>query len=94
MFSFLKKALSNKILWYMATRYLTFALQFVSSLYIAAKLGAYYWGIWSFILLWINIGNMLNWGIGNSINILLVHHKTDSECAGAGPHAAPFSAEY
>lgn len=82
MFSFLKKALSNKILWYMATRYLTFALQFVSSLYIAEKLGPYYWGIWSFILLWINIGNMLNWGIGNSINILLVHHKTDSElCA-------------
>ena len=63
----------------MAARYLTFALQLISSLYIAQKLGNYYWGIWSFILLLANVGNMLNWGIGNSINILLVQHKTESK---------------
>ena len=82
MFSdFLKSALKNKIFWYLVSRYLTFGIQFITSIYIAVKLGAYYFGIWSFFLLLINIGTQVNWGIGNAINILLVQNREDdSKC--------------
>ena len=73
----IKSALKNKIFWYLVSRYLTFGIQFISSIYIAVKLGAYYFGIWSFVLLLINIGNQFNWGIGNALNIIYVQNKND-----------------
>ncbi len=73
----IKSALRNKIFWYLVSRYLTFGIQFISSIYIAVKLGAYYFGIWSFVLLLINIGNQFNWGIGNALNIIYVQNKND-----------------
>lgn len=77
----IKSALKNKIFWYLVSRYFTFGIQFISSIYIAVKLGAYYFGIWSFFLLLINIGSQVNWGIGNAINILLVQNREDdSKC--------------
>lgn len=74
-----QKVLHNKIFWYLTTRYLTFAMQLISSIYVAVKLGVYYWGIWSFILLLVNIGYQLNWGIGPSITILMVQHKNEEQ---------------
>lgn len=71
--------MKNKIFWYLVSRYLTFGIQFITSIYIAVKLGAYYFGIWSFVLLLINIGNQFNWGIGNALNIIYVQNKDDRE---------------
>lgn len=65
----------NKIFLYIGTRYVTYALQFVTSIYIALKLGPSGFGVWSFILLIINLYNIVDFGIPNSINILLVQDK-------------------
>ena len=82
MVSLLKSALKNKIFWYLASRYGTFAIQFLTSIWLAVKLGPYYFGLWSFILLLVNVGTQCNWGIANAVNILLVQHKEDrSRCA-------------
>lgn len=82
MISLLKSALKNKIFWYLASRYGTFAIQFLTSIWLAVKLGPYYFGLWSFILLLVNVGSQCNWGIANAVNILLVQHKEDrSRCA-------------
>ena len=68
----LKKILQNKILWYMASRYMVLAIQFLASIFLAVKLGAYYFGIWSFVVLLASIGSNCNWGIGNAATIMLV----------------------
>ena len=77
MLTFVKSALKNKIFWYLASRYGTFAIQFLTSIWLAVKLGPYYFGLWSFILLLVNVGTQCNWGIANAVNILLVQHKED-----------------
>ena len=77
-----KALLRNKIFWYLASRYGTFAIQFLTSIWLALKLGPYYFGLWSFILLLANVGSQCNWGIANAVNILLIQHKEDrSRCA-------------
>ena len=77
MVSLLKSALKNKIFWYLASRYGTFVIQFLTSIWLAVKLGPYYFGLWSFILLLVNVGTQCNWGVANAVNILLVQHKED-----------------
>lgn len=81
MFSLIKKISSNKVFLYMGSRYITYALQFVTSLIIAFKLGPEPFGIWSFILLIINLFNVIDFGVSNSVNVLLVQDKNDSEKA-------------
>ena len=77
--SLIKSALKNKIFWYLASRYLVLGIQFLASILLAVKLGAYHFGVWSFILLLINIGTSCNWGIGTAMTVLLVQHKEDSD---------------
>ena len=67
----------NKIFWYLASRYMVLGIQFLASIFLAVKLGAYYFGIWNFILLLVNIGSSCNWGIGSAATILLVQNKED-----------------
>lgn len=62
---------------YLFTRYFTYLIQFITSIIIAVKLGPYYFGIWGFILLLINYFQITNFGISNSINILMVQYKND-----------------
>ena len=71
--------LKNKIFIYLGTRYLTYGLQFILSLVIAAKLGPYYLGVYGLIQLILNYFEQLNFGIPHSLNVLLVHHKNDIE---------------
>lgn len=71
--------LKNKFFWYICSRYLSLGLLFVASIFTANKLGVYYFGIWSFILLLFNIGSTCNWGIGNAITILLVQNKENQD---------------
>ena len=75
----LRSALKNKIFWYLASRYMVLGIQFLASIFLAIKLGAYNFGVWSFILLLVHIGTSFNWGIGNAATILLVQHKEDKQ---------------
>lgn len=77
MSSFIKTLFTNKIIIYLLSRYGTYALQFVVSLSIAAKLGPYYLGIYGFISLIVSYFAQINFGIPHSLNVLLVHHKSD-----------------
>ncbi len=83
MFSLIKRISRNKIFLYMGSRYITYALQFVTSMIIAFKLGPEAFGTWSFILLIINIFNVIDFGISNSVNVLLVQDRDDSEKVGS-----------
>lgn len=71
----LKNIFANKIFIYLFSRYITYFIQFVTSIFIAVKLGPYYFGIWGFILLMIAYFNKINFGIAYSNNILLIQNK-------------------
>ncbi|MDE5417225.1 hypothetical protein L3049_04315 [Labilibaculum sp. DW002] len=73
----IKKIKNNSVVVYLATRYLTYFAQFVISIFIAVKLGPYYFGLWGFLLLLLSYFQITNFGISNAINILLVQHKKD-----------------
>lgn len=78
----LSKIFNNKVVLYMGSRYLTYALQFFTTLIIAVKLGPQEFGIWGFILLMINFFNIVDFGISNSLNVLLVQDRSNSsQCA-------------
>ena len=73
----IKKIAGNKIFVYLGSRYATYALQFVVSIFIASRLGPYYLGIYGFISLILNYLGQLNFGVPHSLNVLLVHNKDD-----------------
>lgn len=78
----LTKLLKNKVFLYMISRYATYALQFITTLFIAIKLGPTDFGIWSFLLLVVGFFNIVDLGVSNSINVILVHDKDNEElCA-------------
>ena len=66
----------------MVTRYVTYFVQFIVSILIAAKLGPFQLGVWGFVLLLINYFNIFNFGIPNSTTVLMVQHKKEQELAG------------
>ena len=71
----------NKVIFYLASRYITYAVQFVTSLVIASELGPYYMGIWGFVLLLLNYFQQFHFGIANSFNILYVQNREEKrEC--------------
>lgn len=69
----------NKILLYLVSRYVTYFIEFITSLIIAAKLGPFYFGVWGSILLLLNYFQQLHFGIANSTNVLLVHNIQEKE---------------
>lgn len=75
----LKSAIKNKVVFYLASRYVTYAIQFITSLVIAAELGPYYMGIWGFILLLLQYFQQFHFGIANSFNVLYVHHRDNNQ---------------
>lgn len=68
------KILSNKIFLYLGSRYVTYAVQFITSLIIANKLGPYYFGVYGFFLLLLSYLEYVNFGISDSLNVLLVRN--------------------
>lgn len=72
------KILKNKIFQYLTSKYLTYIIQFVTSILIAVKLDPYYFGIWGFILLAMNYFRVINFGISNAASILLVQNRSDN----------------
>lgn len=73
----IKTIMNNGVAFYLASRYFTYFIQFVTSLIIAAELGPYYLGIWGFVLLILQYFQQFHLGIGNSFNVLYVQHRND-----------------
>ncbi len=73
------KFIKNKVVFYLASRYITYGVQFITSLVIAAELGPYYMGIWGFVLLILNYFQQFHFGIANSFNVLYVQHRDSQE---------------
>ena len=69
--------IKNKIIVYLASRYGTYAVQFIISMSIATKLGPYYLGIYGFINLVLSYFGQVNFGVPHSLNVLIVHHKSE-----------------
>ncbi len=71
----------NKVVFYLASRYITYAVQFITSLVIAAELGPYYLGVWGFLQLLLQYFQQFHLGISSSFNVLYVQHrKNQQEC--------------
>lgn len=67
--------LKNKILLYLSTRYITYFVLFLNFLFLSAKLGPYNYGIWGFITMIISYYRIFDFGIPNSLNVLIVQNK-------------------
>ncbi len=75
------KVFKNKVLFYLVSRYVTYGVQFITSLVIAVELGPYYMGIWGFVLLVLQYFQQIHFGIANSFNVLYVQHRNnEQEC--------------
>lgn len=73
------KLLTNKVFLYISSRYVTYVIQFISTIYIAIDLGTYYFGVYGFVLLLISYLSNLNFGITHSATVLLVQNKNDEQ---------------
>lgn len=73
----IRKAFTNKTVFYVFTRYIVYSITFISSMILAAKMGPYYFGIWGAVLLLLNYFHIFDLGIGNSVTVFLVKHKTN-----------------
>ena len=72
----LKTALKNKVVLFIFSRYSTYIIQFVNSLFIAVYLGPFYLGIWGFISLIIQYLSQTNFGISHSVTAIISIHKS------------------
>lgn len=71
----LKTALKNKVFLFIFSRYGTYAITFVNTLFIAAYLGPYYLGVWGFITLITQYMNHLSFGISDSVTAIVSVNK-------------------
>lgn len=68
-------ALQNKVILYIFSRYGTYFIHFINSLFIAIYLGPYYLGIWGFITLVTSYLNHFNFGIVHSATAIISVYK-------------------
>lgn len=73
----INKIFKNKLAFYLLTRYFTYFVQFLTSLLIAKKLGPENYGVWGVLLLIITYFALFNFGLSNSINVILVQKRND-----------------
>lgn len=71
----LKKILNNKIFLFLINRYFVFIIQFFNFLFISIKLGVFNFGIYSFILLFLQYSNYSSLGTEYSLNVILSTKK-------------------
>ena len=74
--SIITAAFKNKVMLFVFSRYSTYLIHFINSLFIAVYLGPYYLGIWGFITLIIQYMNQLNFGITHSVTTIISIHKS------------------
>lgn len=75
----LKEAFHNPAILYIISRYGTYIIQFINSLFIAVYLGPHYLGIWGFINLIISYISQLNFGIPHSVNAIVAINKQNEQ---------------
>ena len=75
----LLKSLKNPAILYLLSRYGTYIVQFINSLFIAVYLGPYYLGVWGFINLALGYVGQLNLGISSSVNVIISINKENKE---------------
>lgn len=73
--SLVKKVFKNPAILYVISRYATYFIQFINSLFIAVYLGPYYLGIWGFINLVLGYLGQINFGIPHSVNVIVSVNK-------------------
>lgn len=73
----ISKLLRNNIVWYVSTRYVTYVLTFIVNMYVALFLGPEIYGVWSFFLLVFWYFNIADFGIPQSVQVLLVQNKSE-----------------
>ncbi|CUP76032.1 lipopolysaccharide biosynthesis protein [Parabacteroides distasonis] len=69
--------ISNKVFFYLSSRYATFILQFVVSLLLSARLGPHYLGVWGVYIVIHNYYYRLNLGIPYSSQVMLIQNLKD-----------------
>ena len=74
-----KKIFRNKVALYLLSRYTVLILQFISSIYIASKLGPNLFGTWGFALMIISYFSYFNLGIDKSLNVLFIQNRENHE---------------
>lgn len=72
----IKTAFKNKVVLFIFSRYSTYIIQFVNSLFIAVYLGPFYLGVWGFISLIIQYLSQTNFGITHSVTAIISIHKS------------------
>lgn len=78
-FQIVKKTFSNKVFLYVSSRYFIYFIQFLTSLFIAQKLGPQNLGVWGYYLLIYCYFTYITLGIPNSLNILTIQNKDNKE---------------
>lgn len=73
----LKKTIKNPPILYVISRYGTFLLKFINSIFIALYLGPYYLGVWGFVNLVIGYIGQIDFGVSHSVNVLVAVNKED-----------------
>ncbi len=71
-----KTALNNKVILFIFSRYGTYFIHFINSLFIAVYLGPYYLGVWGFITLVTSYMNHLSFGISDSVTAIISVNKS------------------
>ena len=72
-----KMIIGNKVAIYLLSRYVVYFIIFINSMTMAAHLGPYYMGVWGSIVLILRYFQVFNFGISNSMTVLLVQNKKD-----------------
>lgn len=75
----LSNIFNNKIIIYITSRYAVYGLQFITTMVLAGKLGPFYMGVYGFLQMILMYLTHINFGIPNSLNVLLVHNKDNEE---------------
>lgn len=74
---YIKKIMGNKVAIYLFTRYVVYFITFITYMIMASHLGPYYMGIWGSIVLLLRYFQIFDFGIANSMTVLLVQNKKD-----------------
>ena len=74
-----KKLIANPAIRYILSRYITYIIQLINSIFIAVYLGPIYLGIWGFINLIIQYFGQLNFGIPHSVTAIASVYKSNKK---------------
>ena len=75
----LLQLLKNKVAFYLFTRYIVYFITFITSMIMAGRLAPFYMGIWGSIILLLRYFQIFDFGIANSMTVLLVQNKNEKK---------------